>query len=157
MLRSADDENTSVLILMDIVFSFMGNLQIMIKTNRIYYTLFLAAFVFSLSLSSCTKKKADLIVKDWKASKLNFSGSEIGGDIVSLEYSFKNDGSFSRAEDGKVEKGKWSISEDEKKLILDLDDKSKVQKDINELAEDKLVLSGEEHGMMRTETFEGKK
>jgi hypothetical protein len=142
---------------MDIVFSFRENPETMIKTNRIYFTLFFAALIFSLSLSSCTKKKANLIAKDWKASKLNFSGSEIGGDIVSLEYSFKNDGSFNRTEDGKVEKGKWSISEDGKKLILELDDKSKVQKDINELTEDKLVLSGEEHGMMRTETFEGKK
>jgi hypothetical protein len=140
---------------MDIVFSFRENPEIMTKINTLYFALFFAVLVFSLS--SCTKKKADLIAKDWKASKLNFGGSEIGGDIVSLEYSFKNDGSFSRTEEGKVEKGKWSIGEDEKKLILEMDDKSKVQKDINELTEDKLVLSGEEHGMMRTETFEGKK
>ena len=88
---------------MNIVFSFRENPEIMTKTNRIYFALFFAMLIFSLS--SCGKKKADLIARDWKASKLNFGGSEIGGDIVSLEYSFKNDGTFSRTEEGKVEKG----------------------------------------------------
>ncbi|HXA00560.1 MAG TPA: lipocalin family protein [Cytophagaceae bacterium] len=127
----------------------------MTKINTSFLALFFTILIFSLG--SCAKKKADLIAKDWKATKLNFGGSEIGGDIVSLEYSFKKDGSFSRTEDGKTEKGKWSLSEDGKKLTLNLDDKTKVDKDVKELTDSKLLLSGEEHGMMREETFEAKK
>jgi len=74
-----------------------------------------------------------------------------------LEYSFKKDGSFSRTEDGKIENGKWTLSEDGKKLTLDLDDKTRIEKEVKELTETGLLLSGEEHGMMRTETFELKK
>jgi uncharacterized lipoprotein YehR (DUF1307 family) len=127
----------------------------MTKIRSGFLALFFAMLIFSLS--SCEKKKADLLAKDWKATKLNFGGSEIGGDIVSLEYSFKKDGSFSRTEDGKMEEGKWSLSEDGKKLTLDLNDKTKAEKEVKELADTKLTLSGEEHGMMRTETFEPKK
>lgn len=127
----------------------------MTKIHTSFFALFFAMLVFSLS--SCEKKKSELIAKDWKATKLNFGGSEIGGDIVSLEYSFKKDGSFSRTEDGKMEKGKWSLSEDGKKLTLDLEDKTKAEKEVKELTDIKLLLSGEEHGMMRTETFEPKK
>jgi hypothetical protein len=127
----------------------------MIKTGTFSYTLFF--FLLLFSMSSCEKKKADFIAKDWKATKLNLGGSEIGGDIVSLEYSFKKDGTFSRTEDGKMENGKWALSEDGAKLNLELDDKTKVEKDVKELTETTLVLAGEEHGMMRTETFEAKK
>jgi hypothetical protein len=150
-----DHEKPTLLIFMDIVFSFMENRPNMTK---IHITILAALFTtLAFSLSSCEKKKSDLIAKDWKATKLNFGGREIGGDIVSLEYSFKNDGSFSRNEDGKVEKGKWSLSEDGKKLVLDLEDKTRVEKEIKELTDIKLILSGEEHGMKREETFEGKK
>jgi hypothetical protein len=127
----------------------------MTKIHVSFFALLFAMLVFFLS--SCEKKKTDLIAKDWKATKLNFGGSEIGGDIVSLEYSFKKDAGFSRTEDGKMEKGKWSLSEDGKKLTLELEDKTKVEKEVRELTETKLILAGEEHGMMRTEIFEGKK
>jgi hypothetical protein len=143
------------LIFTDIVLSFMETYSNMTKIHKNFLALFLTLLVFSLN--SCEKKKSDLITKDWKATKLNFGGSEIGGDIVSLEYTFKNDDSFSRNEDGKVENGKWSLSEDGKKLILDLEDKTKVEKEVKEMTETKLVLFGEEHGMKREETFEAKK
>ena len=127
----------------------------MTKIRTSFFLLFFVLMVFSMS--SCTKKKSDLLVRDWKATKLNLGGSEIGGDIVSLEYSFKKDGSFSRNEDGKMENGKWTLSDDGKKLTLELEDKTKVEKEVKELTEIKLILSGEEHGMMREETFEVKK
>jgi hypothetical protein len=127
----------------------------MTKNYTTYFALLIAVLLFSLS--SCAKKKADLLARDWKATKLNLAGSEIGGDIVSLEYSFKKDGNFSRTEDGKSEKGKWALSEDGKKLTLDMDDKTRIEKEVKELTDTKLLLSGEEHGMMREETFEVKK
>ncbi|MFL5728591.1 MAG: lipocalin family protein [Cytophagaceae bacterium] len=125
------------------------------KNYRHFFTLIFILLV--CSMSSCGKKKSELLSKDWKATKLNLSGNEIGGDMISLEYSFKPDGNFSRTEDGKKEDGKWSLSEDGKKLELELADKTKVSKDVNELTETQLVLAGEEHSMMRTETFEVKK
>ena len=127
----------------------------MTKIHTSFFALFFVLLVFSLS--SCEKKKSDILARDWKANKLNLGAVEIGGDVVSLVYSFKSDATFSRDEDGKVEKGKWQLSDDGKKLILEMENKARIEKDIKELTEIKLVLSGEENGMMREETFGLKK
>ncbi len=114
------------------------------------------AIIFSVlifSLSACSKSKKELIAGEWKVTQLNFAGLTLTGDQVSLAYSFKNDGTFSRTEDGKTEDGKWELTGEDKKLELQLTDGSKLEKTVKELTEEKLVLEGEEHTMQRTETF----
>ena len=114
--------------------------------------IFFSAIIFSLT--SCSKSKKELLAKDWKATDLTFAGVTLTGDQVSLVYSFKNDGTFSRTEDGKTQDGKWDLTADDKKLELTLTDgNAKLEKAVKELTDDKLVLEGEENTMQRTETF----
>jgi hypothetical protein len=114
--------------------------------------------VLLISLNACEKKKPELLAKEWKATELNYAGTSLTGDKVSLVYNFKKDGTFERNEDGTVEAGKWSLSEDGKKLILEFASaEGKVEKDVKELTEEKLVISGEEHTMLRVEKLEAKK
>ena len=107
-----------------------------------------------LSFTACSKSKKELLAKDWKATELTFAGVTLTGDQVSLVYSFKNDGTFSRTMDGKTEDGKWDLTGDDKKLELQFNEGSaKLEKTVKELTEEKLVLEGEELTMQRTETF----
>jgi hypothetical protein len=111
--------------------------------------------IILISINSCQKKKVDLLSQEWKANELDFAGTSLTGDQVSLIYNFKKDGTFERTEDGVKEKGKWTMSEDEKKLMLDFEGgMGKVEKEIKELTEAKLIISGEEHTMLRVEKLE---
>ena len=114
--------------------------------------------IFLISLNACEKKKPELLAKEWNATELSFAGTTLSGDQVSLMYNFKKDGSFERTEDGTKEEGKWSLSEDGKKLILEFKGaEGKAEKEVKELTETKLVISGEEHTMLRVEKLETKK
>jgi uncharacterized lipoprotein YehR (DUF1307 family) len=114
--------------------------------------------ILLVSLNACEKKKPELLAKEWTATELSFAGASLSGDQVSLIYNFKKDGTFERTEDGAKEKGKWSLSEDGKKLILDFEGaEGKAEKEVKELTETKLVISGEEHTMLRVEKLEAKK
>ncbi len=111
--------------------------------------------ILLISLNSCEKKKTDLLSQEWKATELDFAGASLTGDQVSLVYNFKKDGTFERTEDGIKEKGKWTISENGKNLLLEFEGpEGKIEKEIKELSETKLVISGEEHTMLRVEKLE---
>jgi|SRR6185437_1634512 len=109
--------------------------------------------VVVLSFTACSKSKKDLLAKEWKANALTFAGVTLSGDQVSLVYSFKSDGTFSRTQDGKTEDGKWELEKGDTELELKLNDGAELEKNIKELTEHKLVLEGEEMTMQRTETF----
>jgi hypothetical protein len=124
--------------------------------NASLKVVFFAILLFSLN--ACEKKKSDLLAKEWKASELSFAGTSLSGDQVSLVYNFKNDGTFERTEDGAKEKGKWALSDDGKKLTLNFEGAmGMMEKEVKELTEAKLVISGEEHTMLRVEKLEVKK
>jgi hypothetical protein len=123
--------------------------------NATFKALFFA--ILLITLNACEKKKADLLTQEWKATDLEFAGAVLTGDQVSLVYNFKKDGTFERTEDGVKEKGKWTISDNGKNLILNFEGaEGKVEKEIKELTEAKLVISGEEHTMLRVEKLEAK-
>jgi uncharacterized lipoprotein YehR (DUF1307 family) len=111
--------------------------------------------ILLVSLNACGNKKPELLSQEWKATGLDFAGTTLSGDQVSLVYNFKQDGMFERTEDGVKEKGKWTLSEDGKKLLLDFEGaEGKVEKEVKELTEAKLVISGQEHTMLRVERLE---
>jgi hypothetical protein len=123
--------------------------------NTSLKALFLGVLLFSLN--ACEKKKTELLAQEWNATELDFAGATLSGEQVSLVYNFKNDGTFERTEDGVKENGKWTISEDGKKLMLEFKGaEGKIEKDIKELTETKLVIEGKEHTMLRVEKLQAK-
>lgn len=116
----------------------------------------LLVILFSVFVLSCNKENPtkDLLIKKWKVTELDLSGTRLSGDQVNMQYEFDKDGTFFRTEDGKTEDGTWTISEDGKKLTLNFNDQDLVaEKAIEKLTKDELVISGEEFSMQRTMTM----
>ena len=110
--------------------------------------------VVVLTFTACSKGKKDMLAKNWKATELTLAGNvKLSGDQVSLVYSFKSDGTFSRTEDGKTEDGKWTLEKGDTEVELKLNNGTELEKIIKELTDEKLVWEGEEMTMQRTEVF----
>lgn len=112
-------------------------------------------FLSTLLFTSCGKSKSDMLVGDWKVTEFDLSGTKLTGDQVSMSYSFMEGGKFTRVEDGKEQKGSYALSEDGKTLKFSVEDQDlEFEKIIEDLGENKLVLSGEEFTMQQTLTME---
>jgi hypothetical protein len=119
--------------------------------NRLKFVVF--AFL-ALVIISCGKSKKSILVKEWKTVSLELAGNKLPADIVSGKLLIKEDGSFSKTEEGKTQEGKWALSEDETKLTFTFSADNRVaEKVIKEITETTLVLEGEEYTMNRLETF----
>lgn len=109
----------------------------------------------TMLFTSCGKSKSDMLVGDWKVTEFDLSGTKLTGDQVGMSYSFKEDGKFSRVEDGKEQTGSYSLGEDGKTLKFSIDDQGlEFEKTIEDLGEKKMILSGEEFTMQQTLTME---
>lgn len=122
--------------------------------RTLYKKLFVLVVLMNL-LIACEKGKSEMISKKWKVTELDLSGTKLTGDQVNMMYSFNPDGTFFRTEDGKTEDGSWSLSKDGKSLTLTFNDKElkPAQKSVEQLSEERLVISGEEFSMQRTLTM----
>jgi hypothetical protein len=97
--------------------------------------------------------KAALIAKTWKAVVYKTPDREIKGDLIELldiRYNLKKDFSLEYSEGEKKENGKWSIDTSSMKLTFEYTGEPKAEYEIQELTEEKLKISGKEHGIKRT-------
>jgi hypothetical protein len=107
-----------------------------------------------LLLSSCGKDKKVLLAKKWQVTEMDLSGTKVSGEFVKIIYAFNPDGTFYRTEDGKREDGRWSVDNEGDKITLEFKEADlKVEKKIEKLTEEMLVISGEEYSMQRTLTM----
>lgn len=114
-----------------------------------------AFFIALLFFTACGKDKKVLLAKKWTVTEMDLSGTRVSGDLVHIIYAFNPDGSFYRTEDGKKEEGMWSVNNEGDKITLEFkQDNLKIEKAIEQLSEDKLIISGEEYSMKRTLTME---
>lgn len=122
------------------------------KKNIFSVLLFVIASLFLLS--SCAKKKAEIITKEWLVKEAKYAGVQLSEDMVSGRLTLRSDSTFSRLEAGQTADGKWSLSADETKLILTFSEAgNKVEYVITELNEEKLMIQGQEMGMDREYKF----
>lgn len=94
--------------------------------------------------------KAALITKVWKAEEVVTPTAKLPGDFIDIKFTFHPDKTFDYSEDGKKQKGVWTLNSEETMLMFEYEDGRKADHDIKELNENKLVISGKEHGMYRT-------
>ncbi|MFN3404564.1 MAG: lipocalin family protein [Cytophagaceae bacterium] len=114
----------------------------------------LPILILVFALSSCKKDKAELITGEWQATELELAGNNLDPkDIGGISYSFSKDGKFEYVEAGQTEEGNYAISQDGNKLNLNYEGNRSVEKEIIELSNETLVISGEEHGMSRKITL----
>lgn len=114
----------------------------------IFQTKILFVVALAFLVVACGKKKSDLIVNKWKVSELELAGAKLTGDQVNIQYEFEKDGKFSRTESGKTENGTWELNADGNKLSLNIaETNQKIEKTVEELTAEKLVVSGEEFSL----------
>jgi len=95
-----------------------------------------------LLVTACSKSAQDTLQGSWKVSKLSLAGSpqdpEVFGPFL---YELKGDGSYNYTEGAKKESGKWTVSEDQKKISFEPAAGTKYEKEIKLMSTDSVVLS----------------
>lgn len=119
------------------------------------YRLFFFMILLASLTWSCGAGKEKLLVGTWKVSELDLSGTKLTGDQIDMMYEFDKEGNFTRSEDGKSEKGTYALNEDKSAVIFTFETPELVaEKRIEQLSDEKLILSGEEFSMSQTLTME---
>jgi len=119
------------------------------------YRPFIVLILIASLTWSCGKSKGELLLGVWKVTELDLSGTKLTGDQIDMTYEFDKTGNFSRSEDGKSEKGTYEINTETGVLIFKFADLDLVaEKKIEQISNDRLILSGEEFSMQQTLTMQ---
>jgi len=120
-----------------------------LSIRSLILSLFFVGFLFS-----CGNSKKELLAKKWKVTELDLSGTKLTGDQINITYDFNPDGTFYKTEDGKTQDGNWKLTEADTLILSPKNQDSKIERKIETLTPEKLVISGQEFSMQRTLTLE---
>lgn len=125
----------------------------------------ITAMLIVFFISSCAKKPSELIVGEWKIADIKTS-EEIAPDIkeerdkaiedmkASSLFVIKADSTFENTISESTENGKWSLSDDGKKLTLTYESGKSEVSNVEELTETKLTTSIDFNGTKNTIFYE---
>lgn len=116
-------------------------------------------FLFALGMMvSCSKNNKDLVVGEWKVSGLQMAGTSVDPELVGpFIYTVKDDGSYIYQEAAVMEKGTWSVSDDNKKLIFTSAEGKVTEKNITSANADSIVLDYTSNTMPIVHVLKAKK